>query len=135
MKKSSILILFSVFLMFVLSGCGKKETRDFHMENHAWTFSEVVGSENPVSDLECSAVDETLTIQSANGDKWELTYKISGKDTNSLIYELEYVNGTEAVKGMAVSSITEYAKGKYEYTLVIDLDGYAIYFYDRESEE
>ncbi|MBQ1189977.1 MAG: hypothetical protein IIX57_06170, partial [Lachnospiraceae bacterium] len=61
--------------------------------------------------------------------------KISGKDTNSLIYELEYVNGTEAVKGMAVSSITEYAKGKYEYTLVIDLDGYAIYFYDRESEE
>ena len=76
MKKSSILILLGVFLLFVLSGCGKKETRDFHIENHTWTFLEVVGSENPVSDLECSAVDET-----------------------------------------------------------IDLDGYAIYFYDRESEK
>ena len=31
--------------------------------------------------------------------------------------------------------MVEYAKGKYEYTLVIDLDGYAIYFYDRESEK
>ena len=135
MKKASILVFVSIWVLFVISGCGNKETRDFHIENHTWIFSEVAGSENAVSDLECAAVDEILTIKSANGDKWELKYKISGKDTNSLIYELEYVDGTEAKKGMAVSSITEYAKGKYEYTLVIDMDGYAIYFYDRESEE
>ena len=47
---------------------------------------------------------------------------------------LAYQKSDEAVKGMAVSSRTEYAKGKYEYTLVVDIDGYAVYFYDREDE-
>ncbi|MBR6615854.1 MAG: hypothetical protein IKK95_07840, partial [Lachnospiraceae bacterium] len=61
-------------------------------------------------------------------------YQMTGKDTNSLIYELVYRKGDEEVKGMAVSSMTEYAKGKYEYTLVVDIDGYVVYFYDREDE-
>ena len=88
-----------------------------------------------VLNLSCAASTNVLTIRDENGNGLEFSYRASGKDTNSLIYELVYQNGEEAIKGMAVSSITEYAKGAYEHTLVMDIDGYAVYFYDRETEK
>ena len=151
MKKVLILSVITVFMLLVISGCGSKDTRDFNIENHSWVFSNMVSSENgeivscgetvseqypdvPVITMTCNAVDGILSVETADGERLDFSYQMTGKDTNSLIYELVYQKSDEAVKGMAVSSMTEYAKGKYEYTLVVDIDGYAVYFYDREDE-
>jgi len=152
MKNAGILGFIVCFMLLVISGCGSKDTRDFNIENHNWIFSNMVSSESgevtacgeSVSEkypdvqtivMSCEAEDGNLTIGVADAPVLEFQYQASGKDTNSLIYELTYQNGSEVVKGMAVSSITEYAKGEYEYTLVVDIDGYALYFYDRETEK
>ena len=72
-------------------------------------------------------------MKTGNGE--EISYSGIGKDTNSMTYKLVLEKGNESVEGMAVSGITEYAKGKYQHTLVIDLDGYALYFVDKETAE
>ena len=151
MKKASILGFIACFMILVISGCGSKDTRDFNIENHGWVFSNMVSGENgeivacgetvseqysdvPIIAMTCSAADGILSVGTADGERLDFSYQMTGKDTNSLIYELVYRKGDEEVKGMAVSSMTEYAKGKYEYTLVVDIDGFAVYFYDREDE-
>lgn len=151
MKKASILGFIACFMILVISGCGSKDTRDFNIENHSWVFSNMVSSENGeivacgenvgeqypdvhVIAVTCSAADGILSVGTEDGERLDFSYQMTGKDTNSLIYELVYRKGDEEVKGMAVSSMTEYAKGKYEYTLVVDIDGFAVYFYDREDE-
>ena len=51
-----------------------------------------------------------------------------------MTYKLILESGDSTVEGIAVSGITEYAKGKYQHTLVIDLDGYALYFVEKTEE-
>ncbi|MBR5267890.1 MAG: hypothetical protein IKU20_06840 [Lachnospiraceae bacterium] len=153
MKRIIILGLISLMILAVISGCGKTDTRDFNIENHTWTFSNVVDSVNgmvvacgeaeqehypdaKVLDLSCVAKNNVIAIReekSGNGN--EISYSGVGKDTNSMTYKLVFDKGNESVEGMAVSGITEYEKGKYQHTLVIDLDGYALYFVDKESAE
>lgn len=153
MKRIIILGLISLMILAVISGCSKKDTRDFDIENHTWTFSNMVDSANgtivacgenerenypdaKVLDLSCVAKTNVLAIREVeSGSGKEISYSGIGKDTNSMTYKLILDKGDESVEGMAVSGITEYAKGKYQHTLVIDLDGYALYFVDKETAE
>ena len=120
------------------------------MENHAWTFANIVDSttgtiiacgenerekypEAKVLDMVCEFRDNVMVIRDVNsGNGKEFSYSSIGKDTNSMIYKLILEDGDNALEGMAVSGITEYAKGEYQQTLVIDLDGYALYFVERK---
>lgn len=153
MKKALVLSLVAVLMICVISGCGSKDTRDFSVENHNWTFINMVDNEKgtitacaeeqselypeaEVLELSCKASTNVMAIRDEEtGNGAEVSYSGVGKDTNSITYELVYQDGDETVKGMAVSSITEYAKGEYEYTLVVDLGGYALYFADREAAQ
>ncbi|MBE5972138.1 MAG: hypothetical protein E7246_06410 [Lachnoclostridium sp.] len=152
MRKAILLGLISLMILAVVSGCGNKDTRDFLIENHNWTFVNMVDSESgtvtacakdqtelypeaEVLELTCKASTNVLAIRDKEtGNGKEISYSGIGKDTNAIIYELVLVDREETIEGMAVSSITEYAKGKYEYTLIIDIDGKALYFVDRETE-
>ena len=149
MKKAIILGLTALLIIAAISGCGSKNDFDFLIENHVWQFSNMVSSEDgsivacseeiaeshpeaKVMELTCKASTNVMAIRDAKtGNGAEISYSGIGKDTNSLTYKLVYQNGDEIIEGMAVSSITEYAKGQYEYTLVIDIDGYALYFVEK----
>lgn len=151
MKKALLLGLISAMMIFAISGCGNKNDFDFNIENHVWQFSNMVDSENgtivacceemaeaypeaEIINLTCKASTNVMAIRDASTSNGkEISYDGIAKDTNSLTYKLVLQDGSETIEGMAVSSITEYAKGEYEYTLVVDIDGYALYFYDRES--
>ena len=153
MKRTIRVVLISLMILAVISGCGKKDSRDFNLENHTWTFSNMVDSANgiviacgeaeqenypnaKVLDLHCVANTNVMEIrEKKTGNGKEISYSGSGKDTNSMTYKLVLEKENESVEGMAVSGITEYEKGKYQHTLVIDLDGYALYFVDKETAE
>lgn len=66
-----------------------------------------------------------------NESTWEISYDAIEKDAKSIIYDIVYQNEEKTVEGNAVSSITEYEDGTYEYTLVISIDGYTLYFIDK----
>ena len=149
MKKAILLGFISILMLFAISGCGSKNDFDFLIENHNWQFSNMVDSEKgtitaccgemaevypeaEVLNLTCKASTNVMTIRdAATGNGKEISYSGVGKDTNSLTYKLVLQDGDETIEGMAVSSVTEYAKGEYEYTLVVDIDGYALYFYEK----
>ena len=151
MKKAIVLGMIAALMIFAISGCGNKNDFDFLIENHNWQFSNMVDNEKgnvaacseelaeahpeaEVMNLTCKASTNVMAIRdAATGNGKEISYSGIGKDTNSLTYKLVLQEGDQTIEGMAVSSITEYEKGKYEYTLVVDLDGYALYFYDREN--
>ena len=144
--------LICLVMILTIVGCGKKDTRDFNIENHVWSFSSMVDSttgtviactqaeqENyldaQVMELTCEAKTNVMAIREGNsGNGKEISYSGIGKDTNSMTYKLILGSGDSTVEGMAVSGITEYAKGKYRHTLVIDLDGYALYFVEKTEE-
>lgn len=152
MGKASVLGLIISIMLLAISGCGSKNEFDFHIENHNWQFSNMVDSEkgtivgcceemaeaNPeveIMNLTCKADTNVMEIcDAATGSGKEISYSQIAKDTNSLTYKLVLQDGSEAIEGMAVSGITEYAKGEYEHTLVIDIDGYALYFYEKIGE-
>ena len=152
MKKAILLSFIISVMLFAISGCGSKNDFDFLIENHNWQFSNMVDSKNgtivacseeiaeanpeaKIMALTCKAGTNVMAIRdAATGNGKEISYSGIAKDTNSLTYKLVFQDGDETIEGMAVSSITEYAKGKYEYTLVVDLDGYALYFYEKIAE-
>lgn len=152
MKKTWMFGVMICLMLSMISGCGNKNDYDFLIENHNWQFSTMVDSEhgtiaacseemaevNPeteVKDLVCKANSNVLVIRDAKtGNGKEISYSGIAKDTNSLTYKLVMQDGNETIEGMAVSSITEYAKGEYEYTLVVDIDGYALYFYEKVED-
>ena len=152
MKNIPVLSLLCIMMMLAVAGCGKKDSRDFNMEQHSWSFSNMVDSttgtiiacaqaeqenypEAKVMELICEAKTNVMAIREANsGNGKEISYSGIGKDTNSMTYKLILEDGDRTVEGMAVSGITEYAKGKYQHTLVIDLDGYALYFVEKTEE-
>ena len=152
MKKAVLLGLISIMMIFVISGCGSKNDFDFLIENHVWQFSNMVDNEKgevvvcseemidaypdaKVMDITCKAATNVMAIQdTATGNGEEISYSRIGKDTNSLTYKLVLQREDNTIEGMAVSSVTEYAKGEYEYTLVVDIDGYALYFYEKIAE-
>ena len=152
MKKTWMFGVMICLMLSMISGCGNKNDYDFLIENHNWQFSSMVDSEhgtiaacseemaevNPeaeVRDIVCMANSNVLAIRDAEtGNGKEISYSGIAKDTNSLTYKLVMQDGNETIEGMAVSGITEYAKGEYEYTLVVDIGGYALYFYEKVED-
>ncbi len=152
MSRAMILGMIGAIMIAVVSGCGNKDTRDFSIESHEWEFSNMIDSEAgvvtacvadekdlypdaEVMNLTCEASTNVMAICNEGKNGAEISYRAVSKDTNSIVYELVYVDGAETLEGMAVSGITEYEKGKYEHTLVVDIGGYALYFTGRIDEE
>ena len=131
-----LLLIFSVFL------CACGGTNGLSVENHVWKFSRIQDSSDGViigcpedtkgryesarvSDLGCEASDGILTITNHDTqEQWELTYRVNNATPESTIYDIAIAGQI----GYAALGITTYSGGGSEYTLILSIQGYSVYF-------
>lgn len=77
-------------------------------------------------------MDDGVILISNNDtmETWQLNYALSSKEPECYIYDVTYNSETEKVSGNAVCGITEKYNDSDEYTLIISIGGYSIYFYE-----
>lgn len=117
--------LFPLLLLFLLVGCGKSEA--LSIEGRDWTLTEIVSANGENEDspaLSCAARNGSLIVSSADGSRFEGTYALSDRDSGSSIYTVTL----DGVSGNAVVSLTTYADGKSEETLILSFPDQALYF-------
>lgn len=132
--------LLMIMIIAVLSGCGQNSS--MRIENHTWSFRYVQSEDDgaivacsdqktdiypsaEIISLACAAEDGKLTV--TNGSTQEtyfFDYTVNTDKPESVIYNISSVNGN----GFASVGMTEYHDGKSEYTLIVKIGGYAIYF-------
>lgn len=150
--KKLILPLCFVLLVSLFAGCGMKkdmeeEMQDMKMtalEAHKWEFSYgQQGSDGDVfirsekneehKDVKTAdiafLVDKGYLVIKDNKDKkeWEIDYKMVSENPESTVYELNYKDGEDELKGMA--TVTNETDDKGEDSLVITLGDYTLWFY------
>ena len=135
--------LFVLSCVIALSGCSKGDNT---IQNHEWKFDIVQGTANDGAVIACSKdsqwVSETakiieLSIQIKEGsltivnesdqETFVLSYKEKDLSGESRIYDVEY-NGT---KGIASVSKTTYQDKTEIPTLIISINEYSLYFYEK----
>lgn len=145
MKKSitSILLFLIIIFTFSLTACGENE--NLLIENHQWNFSIVQSKENngaiiacasdkkslyedaEVISLNCSFDNNILKLTEINNQKeWIFTCE-KIKQSQTTTYSLKSSNGSNS-EGLATVSVTHYDNAIDEYTLIIAIGEYAIYF-------
>ena len=61
-------------------------------------------------------------------ESWTLDYTLKEKDETNTIYEITYKSDGDTINGLATVSTTTREDGNDEYTLIISINNYAIYF-------
>ena len=137
MKKLFALILAIVLL---LTGCGTPAAQKYFIEGKDWQVVTVQSTEDGrvlfVGDgtqalypeaglltLTCKAEGGRLTFTTAD-QTHEGSYSLQQSDDNAAIYTVTVGEET----GPAAVSVTTYGDGRAEQTLVMQLDGYSLYF-------
>lgn len=150
-----IAVILSLSTLILLCSCG--QSREFAIEKHNWTFKyaqnsdgEVVycNAENKdlykdakVVDLRNSAKGGVFMISDNDTQKtFAFHYELREEDETSLVYDTVYVlkkhvtdeqaPDWEAKGCLATVSKTTDENGNGEYSLVISVEGYSIYFYE-----
>lgn len=137
------IIISIIFVLLLMTGCGKNNESVPHIESHTWSMFSVQSAEDGQAiaygeygsstldtakkiELICVANDGSLTItDKTNGKSYFGTYKFSESSSQSVIYEV-VVDGKE---GMAVTSMTTYQNGDEKPTFIISLETCSINFY------
>ena len=84
-----------------------------------------------VIELSCEAQDGLLTLSRADtGENLTLAYQTYNENAESAIYSL----WTDEQNGLAMVGVTTYQGGKSEYTLIVVLGDYTLYFTETISE-
>lgn len=77
-------------------------------------------------DITCEVDNDILKIYH-NNQTFDITYSIKSSNGESSIYNIQYKDSN----GKAVSSITKNYDGTQIPTLILQLDGYVLYFEDK----
>ena len=143
--KKTVLGILGVWCL-LLCGCGK--ALDLSLDNHTWRFTVVQAGEDgtvvacsaeqqvsydaaEVIELSCEAQDGLLTLSRADtGESLTLAYQTYNENAESAIYSL----WTDEQNGLATVGVTTYQGGKSEYTLIVVLGDYTLYFTETISE-
>lgn len=143
-KKSAIALFFMavviIFSCMALAGCGNVENR---IENHNWQFDNVQTADGEViacssdsawlSDgiqainLTISVNDGTFVIADDAQNTYAFSYKQISSSHESTIYEIEYNGRT----GLASVSRTYYKDKKDVPTLIVTINDYNLYYYEK----
>ena len=139
-----------VFLCLLLScimlcSCSSQQN-DYSIENHEWEFY-IVQSMGSGETIYCSeqqhqfnedaevidiwnTMEDNKIIISNNEtqESWTLDYTLKEKDETNTIYEITYKSDGDTINGLATVSTTTREDGNDEYTLIISINNYAIYF-------
>lgn len=146
MKKRIKIILLCLTLLGLIMLCGCHfNNQNLSIDNHAWEFSIVQNSngetiycnfENQdlyedakVLDLWSSMKDGVILISNNyTQETFSMNYKINQTNSDDCIYDIEYADDEKSINGLAVVSVTERESENDEYTLIISINGYSIYF-------
>lgn len=141
-----ICLLFS--LVTVICGCDNKKT-DLSIDNHKWNFSHIQSNDSgeiiacsdenkyihenaEILDIWCNIKDgEILISNNETQETWMFNYTLNEKDASSYIYNISYLENDEKKTGNAVVSITSETNENSEYTLILTIDSYSIYFTEK----
>lgn len=139
-KKITLILLCVCIGAFSACSTGTK----MNIEEHTWDFSHIQGNKNgeiiycsdkntslyadaEILDLSCTAESGIITItDNANAKSWKINYSVNNTLGESTIYDIS----VDGISGNASVSKTTYDDGSFEYTFIISIDGYAIYFTD-----
>lgn len=140
--KSLLFVLITIFA-FSLTACGENE--NLLIENHKWNFSIVQSKENngaiiacasdkhalyenaEIISMDCSFNNNILKLtENSNSKEWIFACE-KIKQSQTTTYSLKSSNGSNS-EGLATVSVTHYNNASDEYTLIIAIDEYAIYF-------
>lgn len=138
-------LLLACVMLLSFSGCSSKKTK---IEDHNWNFSMVQNREDgqviycatdnkelydgaEVLDIWCS-IDDGIILISNNDtqETWSLTYSLTNKEQNTYIYDVLY-SGDEEITGIATVGITTKQNENDEYTLIVTIDEYVLYFTEK----
>ena len=141
MKRIISILLLTIMVILILSACEMDKPK---IEDYEWKMRHVMhGEDNQVvmdaaseeSDAypEAKIIEMTLVakdgkitiIDVTNGKTYEGTYTVSGRNPKGTDYHIT-IDGKSGYAGVAM---TTYADGSEEPTLLINLDGYSMYFY------
>lgn len=133
-------------LCLLLSGCGK--ALDLSLDGHTWQFTMIQAGENgeivacspdkktayadaEVMELSCKAHDGSLTLSRMDtGENLTMACEIYSENAESAIYSL----WTDEQNALATIGVTTYQDGRSEYTLIVVLDEYTLYFTEAISD-
>lgn len=133
-------------LCLLLSSCGK--ALDLTLDGHIWRFTVVQAGENgeivacsadkkvsyedaEVVELACEAQDGSLTLSRKDtGESLTMACEIYSENAESAIYSL----WTDEQSGLATIGVTTYQNGGSEYTLIVVLGEYTLYFTETISD-
>lgn len=86
-----------------------------------------------VLDIWCN-IDDGIMLISNNDtqETWEFTYSLTNKEQKAYIYDVLY-SGDEEITGIATVGITTKQNENDEYTLIVTIDEYVLYFTEEIS--
>ncbi len=146
--KSVLSVMGGILLLFLISSAGCSQSSPLSLENHSWTFATLQSEEDgsiiacsddkkpiygdaKVMDLACQAEDGVLTLaNTGTQEKWELSYRVNIHKPEAVIYDLSSADQS----GHATVGVTSYLSGDADYTLILSIDGYTLYFVESEDE-
>lgn len=138
--RNTFCILFALIICLMSGGCAS--ANELAIENHNWQISRVqlaktaeiiycsadessLHQNAEIIDLSCTASNGKIIIKdNSSSQTWSLDYIEKSADPESVIYE---INGN----GNAVVGKTTYHDNSFEYTLIISVDNYVLYFSDK----
>ncbi|MBQ2847583.1 MAG: hypothetical protein IJE74_04935 [Clostridia bacterium] len=142
MRKTRNIFLLLLVLVICLISAGCSSANNLAIENHKWQISRIQLSESgtiaycssdeadlhqdaEIIDLSCAASNGEIQItDNTNNREWVLEYSEANAAPESTVYE---INGNNN----AVVGKTTYHDGSFEYTLIISVDDYVMYFSDK----
>lgn len=146
MKKSikTVAICLTLLSLIMLCGCSSGN-ENLSIDNHTWEFNIVQNSKGEI--IYCNSKNQDLyedakvldiwnsikdgVILISNNDTQEtfyMNYETNQINSENYIYDIEYTDDNETIDGSAVVGITTKENENDEYTLIISIDGYSIYF-------
>lgn len=143
MKKirNTFCVLFALIMCLMSGGCAS--ANELAIENHNWQIARVQFAESAeiiycsadeanlhqdaeIIDLSCTAENGVLIItNNPDGQTWTLNYSDMDSAPEAVSYKINDNNGN------AVVGKTTYHDNSFEYTLIISVDNYVMYFSDK----
>ena len=145
MKKTICFCLLFV-LGITLCGCNNAK-EDFSINNHNWKFSHIqnnngeiiacsdenkyIYENTKILDIWSSIKDGKILISNnVTQETWAFDYKLKEKNADNNIYDVTYTEQDEKKSGLATVGITSKENTDDEYTLILSIGDYVIYFYE-----
>lgn len=138
----NIILVFLCMCIVSFTACNTEN--EFHSEDVTWKFSHIQSntdgeivycSEENASqysnakllDLSCTIKKGIITItENTTSQSWDIAYSINNSLGESIIYDVSI----DSISGNAAAGKTTYSDGSFEYTFIISLNGYSLYFTD-----